>query len=1274
MTASLHFPQYPWVKLTLIVHHNKCFYNFNGFCLPSKSVRSNPSSSRREEEEQRGIFSSRRHRKLQRAAAAFTALPTEDIRSPRLHPRASSTKQLLLQHAPAAAAAAAAAAASATASALAMLRRKRWVAVLLLLGSLLLFLLLLWHFTSSSRTQQEQQQLLLQEQQDAHPRGTFTSPWQRDSDEGAAAAADSEASSAVPPGTLAGAAAAVTKRPKRPQGTFFVQHLPGYTAAAAVPSASASAAAEAAAGAASHGGNYEYLFAAPLSASSAALIGKPAAAAAAVKQQSQPLKDVALPVPFAAPPSQQQQQQEQSMLLSLGSRAEKSPTFTVVAGSALVTPEQQEQRQLLLSQLADEGWRGELGALADYNNDMHVDLIFLGSSAHLSACKNSNVNRSSSSSTSSSTSSSSSSTSSSTRPPTRAASATDNQTQRLSTVSPAPRSTGGGSGNAAASSSICGTTISVYTWSPELSRFAHHVSVHLKETVDSIVAVDWTQDGRVDILAITLPTPRAAGVERASVAAAYGLVAFIQRPSGALDRVWDSQQFVMQLLHHRRASRQQQQQQQQQQVGALQENVSVSTATPTAAETLDSEGTQPTQDADALDVEEAAADSLGVAAFASGRGRLNARMDAAAAARDAAAAVSTAQVGGLGGVVEEDPAVSAAASQAPLAAAVASAAEALAGDMTDEELLACGLSGVHPLVGDLTFDHFPDLLVQTPLARNTDGSKRSGNKQLSGRDEPKVFRFFWVNLASEGKEGFAPRKWSAASDLFETGGQPEATQQRMQQEEAQITNPHSSAVADIDGDCRADLLLMVRLPGSSSISVEIWLSRFDGKKAKWKRHVESLALPQGAGQFVLADFDANGTIDLLVPTCERNEEGVCVKGDSLVLLPNAQPPLCGSFWWTHRTAEKCRRPFELCEPNEDFAVAHEGSKEATVSPLDPDPTIHFFGDSAKPPTLAVGDVDGDGFADVALVAVKEGGVRAARIYRNVAIDVKASVQNPARRRFQLAAEFVATAEGETLLCNRGALDLVCQGQPKMASVSPDPFATLRAYTRPVEAAGDSRFFKATSLNGACPYSFCIRRTLLPLSDNTHNFPSDDNSVTNVSSHNAHGKQGEQQKKQSFSLQMVPDLPPPYGAAAVGATFKLTVTDLNGTKTPRIGAQMSQSAHAPLALPFELFGLGQTNNYVEEFFVGLPLAQLVAHSMWVSLIPNSQVIVMPYPLEKPKSWQLELSVHPSRSFANILITTVICLLLVALIIFILDRKEKAEDSEQQRGFRSHFIVN
>ncbi|OEH76933.1 T-cell immunomodulatory [Cyclospora cayetanensis] len=1013
-----------------------------------------------------------------------------------------------------------------------MLRRKRWLVALLLLGALLFVLVVLWLFLQTAQETQQHQQKQLS---DASPRGTFTSPWQRDD----AAAGDADVSMAAakePTSGSSGAgvaeAAALGGRRKAPQGTFF---------------------------------------------------------------------DVALPVPFATPPPHQTklQQQQQSVLLSLGSRSARFPSFTPVP---------------------------------DYNNDMHVDFIFLGSSAHIPQCR---FFRARTHNTTTSTTG--------TVPPAFA----DAGTEELPSTEAAPSGSSSESSNpmnkdhsinesSTNGSSHCGSTISVYVWSPESSSFRHQVSVHLKETVDSIVAVDWTQDGRIDIIAVTLPHAGTAAARgsASTVQRVYGLVAFVQRPSATVPE---------DLLGP----------------GHDDERAGTSTGG-TLDKGEDSAASPP--------VEDSAVDAVGVAAFAFGAGRLHARSDEATAEATTEAAHRA-----TGVFVEGYP--SSTAVFEPLSSSAAAVADYITADMTDEELADCGLTGIQPLVADLTFDHFPDLLVQT-APRSVNGSSSHG-----GKDDG-VFRFFWVNLASQGKEGFAPRKWSSASDLFKRAGTtdtPELTDpQQQQQMDNIIPNPHSSAIADIDGDCRADLLLTVQLPGSSSLHIEIWLSRFDGTNAKWKRHTEDIALPPGAGQFVLADFDADGTLDVLVPVCEKNEEGVCIKGDALVMLTNSQPRLCGSFWWTSRTVENCRRPFELCDPNEDFSVAHYDSEKATKSFLDDDSTIHFFGDSAKPPTLSVGDVDGDGFADVALVAVKEGGIRAARIYRN----------NVTVRYFQLVAEFVATVDGETLHCNRvaffdfrekGALDLVCQGQPKSPSSASGPFATMRTYMRPVETAADSLFFKATSLNGACPFSFCTRPTLSSLSDVQTTAPTTlnydrgtNNNIYAVPDSTEGGPKKTAAKP--FSLQMVPDMPPPYGAAAVGATFKLTVTDLNGTKTPRVGAQMAQSAHAPLSLPFELFGLGQTNNYVEEFFVGLPLAQLAAYSMWVSLIPNSQVIVMPYPLEKPKSWQLELSVHPSCSFANILITTLVCLLLVALVIFILDRKEKAEDSEQQRGFRSHFIVS
>ena len=765
---------------------------------------------------ERSVSPSRRHRRQKRAAGAtvvFSPLPSDDS-VPAHIPARSTAKQLLLRKTAAAAAAAAAASAAATAAAATagMLRRKRWLIALLLLGALLVLLLVL-HFSYSSHHQQQQQQ---KPQQALHPRGTFTSPWQRDTDDAPVSAeGDASAALATPQGWPAAAAAALGRGWRKNQGTFFVQHLPGYTAAAAMPSADSAAAAAAAAAAATHGGSYEYLLSTPLSASSAALAGG-AATAAAHHQQQQALKDVALPVPFAAPPLQQPQlqQRHQSVLLSLGSRAARFPTFTAVRGSSFLTPHH-HQENLLLKELEAEGWRGELGALADYNNDMHVDLIFLGSSAHLPSCRGRSSSSNGSSSSSSNAAASAHNAKASEEPTTFSATVPIPTT--VATPSNSTTSSGGSINNNNSGNSSCGSTISVYTWSAEADRFRHQLSVHLKETVDSVVAVDWTQDGRVDIIAVTLPAAAgaAAGAPAgrggaAAAKAAYGLVAFVQRPSGALERVWDSQQFVLQLLQHRQPRRQQQQQAPAAVTAAvgppdLTQEYLPEAGTPgdgaraiAAINTAEAAGAEDP----AAAVDESATDVLGLAAFGLGAGRLHARSEAATASEEGLQPSSAARAERAAAAVG-DPSAAAAAVES-LNPAVAAAVEYVAADMTDQELLDCGLSGIHPLVADLTFDHFPDLLVQTAAKSNISEGKDKGDG---------VFRFFWVNLASQGQEGFAPRKWSAASELFDSAEGADTAETLQQQHQVQhrqplITNPHSSAVADIDGDCRADLLLV----------------------------------------------------------------------------------------------------------------------------------------------------------------------------------------------------------------------------------------------------------------------------------------------------------------------------------------------------------------------------------------------------------------------------------------------------------------------------------
>ena len=57
---------------------------------------------------------------------------------------------------------------------------------------------------------------------------------------------------------------------------------------------------------------------------------------------------------------------------------------------------------------------------------------------------------------------------------------------------------------------------------------------------------------------------------------------------------------------------------------------------------------------------------------------------------------------------------------------------------------------------------------------------------------------------------------------------------------------------------------MVQSPDSSSVSLEVWLNRYDGAAATWERQQQNIALPPGSGQILLADFDADGDLGFRV--------------------------------------------------------------------------------------------------------------------------------------------------------------------------------------------------------------------------------------------------------------------------------------------------------------------------------------------------------------------------------------------------------------------------
>ncbi|XP_005091341.1 T-cell immunomodulatory protein [Aplysia californica] len=150
---------------------------------------------------------------------------------------------------------------------------------------------------------------------------------------------------------------------------------------------------------------------------------------------------------------------------------------------------------------------------------------------------------------------------------------------------------------------------------------------------------------------------------------------------------------------------------------------------------------------------------------------------------------------------------------------------------------------------------------------------------------------------------------------------------------------------------------------------------------------------------------------------------------------------------------------------------------------------------------------------------------------------------------------------------------------------------------------------------------------------------------------------------------------PYGVNQVGPTAKFESTNPSGGEQIGIASQLTQSAYFSLQLPFMLFGLGRTPNFVDELEVGIPYpsGQSPRRHSWSTIIPNSHVIVVPYPVSSPGSWKHELYITPSR----LVLLTGVSLLgtcaFIAIIVGLLQWRERMEDKREklQEAQRFHF---
>ncbi|KAH3718790.1 hypothetical protein DPMN_061599 [Dreissena polymorpha] len=152
----------------------------------------------------------------------------------------------------------------------------------------------------------------------------------------------------------------------------------------------------------------------------------------------------------------------------------------------------------------------------------------------------------------------------------------------------------------------------------------------------------------------------------------------------------------------------------------------------------------------------------------------------------------------------------------------------------------------------------------------------------------------------------------------------------------------------------------------------------------------------------------------------------------------------------------------------------------------------------------------------------------------------------------------------------------------------------------------------------------------------------------------------------------PDNRKPYGVNQPGPTIRYKTIDVKGKNQEKVAYQLSQSAYLPLQLPYNVFGLGQAPNFVDSLQVGIATntTKQLNHE-FQSVIPNSQLVIIPYPIQDPSKWSSKLFVMPSR----LMMLTGAALLgacgFIAGIVAILHWRDRVEDRKEKRQEAQKF---
>lgn len=474
-----------------------------------------------------------------------------------------------------------------------------------------------------------------------------------------------------------------------------------------------------------------------------------------------------------------------------------------------------------------------------------------------------------------------------------------------------------------------------------------------------------------------------------------------------------------------------------------------------------------------------------------------------------------------------------------------------------------------------------------------------------------------------------------------------------------ISNPHSSAFIDIDGDCLNDMLIMSSVEKDNSTVIEttdyleIWRGIIEDGEIKYCLTQSSIyELDQRLGLFSLADINNDALMDIIFPVLgstppqiliafnkvkiggkDCNELGVCKK------VYTYTDDYC-AFHNPFTQNSTSTAPLTIPLVFEEFRIEHSSNMQYLQSfTLTQLPHQTFLNTPSTPAYLRFADINIDSFPDFTVVLYDESDyTQNIYVFLNSALDENFPESNPrefSKNFYQIQSINNAIYSSFFDMNDDGKLDLIVVKQENNNIYNTAGFFNTHIY--------DAFYLKSVTLD------------------------------------------------QSNGMQ----------AIDYGTTFRYVSTNIDGTNSLDLATQAPQvSTPLALHLPYGYMGIGRSNNYIENFHVilGNYVQPTDNYNIFTPLIPNSQIVVRHIadifgPATganntsntnlNPNSsqlngynenivWKLDLNVKPTQGLPLLISIIVIILLCLVVAIAYLHFKEMKEDTrENEEGFAQWF---